>query len=149
MQLQLFRGNTEVCALDNDEALLGSYPVDDGMRVHVIDNFVFIAENVEKFELSDEAYEKKQDTVRDYLKRNRLGKYDEEETKKIEERKLAQAAEEAKIFEAITVGDRCSVSTKNQPNRIGVVMYKGEVASKTGNFIGVKFDYPVGVNDGR
>ena len=24
-----------VCKLDNDDALLGSYPVDDGMRIHV------------------------------------------------------------------------------------------------------------------
>lgn len=24
-----------VCALDNDSALLGSFPIDDGMRLHV------------------------------------------------------------------------------------------------------------------
>ena len=28
-----------VCRLDNDDALLGSYPVDDGARIHVMCQF--------------------------------------------------------------------------------------------------------------
>ena len=36
MKLELFsKDNKLVCVLDNDAALLGSYPVDDGMRIHV------------------------------------------------------------------------------------------------------------------
>ena len=36
MQLEVYNKDNElVCRLDNDEALLGSYPIDDGMRIHV------------------------------------------------------------------------------------------------------------------
>lgn len=36
MKLQLMdKEGKLVGALDNDEALLGSYPVDDGMKIHV------------------------------------------------------------------------------------------------------------------
>ena len=36
MQLEVYdKDDKVVCQLDNDEALLGSYPIDDGMRIHV------------------------------------------------------------------------------------------------------------------
>ena len=36
MQLELFnKDNKLICQLDNDGKMLGSYPVDDGMRIHV------------------------------------------------------------------------------------------------------------------
>lgn len=36
MKLEVYdRDNKLVCKLDNDNALLGSYPIDDGMRIHV------------------------------------------------------------------------------------------------------------------
>ena len=36
MQLEVYdTENKLVCKLDNDDALLGSYHVDDGMRIHV------------------------------------------------------------------------------------------------------------------
>ena len=34
--------NNFVCDIDKDDALLGSYPIDDGMTIHVIDNFAMI-----------------------------------------------------------------------------------------------------------
>ena len=36
MQLEVYNKDDKiVCKLENNEALLGSYPVDDGMRIHV------------------------------------------------------------------------------------------------------------------
>lgn len=36
MKIQVYNKDNElVCKLDTDEALLGSYPIDDGMRLHV------------------------------------------------------------------------------------------------------------------
>ena len=36
MVVQVFdKDNVLVCTLDNNDALLGSYPIDDGMRLHV------------------------------------------------------------------------------------------------------------------
>lgn len=97
MRLELYDAqNKLVCELSNNEALLGSYPVDDGMRVHVIDKFLMLYEftdtsNTEKYTLSEEEYNKKSDTVRSFLQRNKLGKYNEEEMKQL---KLQQEADE-------------------------------------------------------
>lgn len=78
MQIQAYtKENKFVCKLDNNDALLGSYPLDDGMRVHVIDQFEIRNEldfgNVPKYELSQEEYEQKTDSVRAFLQKNKLG----------------------------------------------------------------------------
>lgn len=146
MQLQLFNGDQLIEKLD-DERILGSYPIEDGMVIHVIDNFQFINENIEKFELSDQQYNKKENTVRDFLRKNRLGKYNEEERKKMEERALLDAAENERLTKLATIGSRCLVTAKG-PRRIGTIMYNGTFENKSGIFIGVKFDEPLGVNNG-
>lgn len=52
MKLKVYdKKNNFVCDIDNDEALLGSYPIDDGMRIHVIDNFTLVKD----FNVSDSA----------------------------------------------------------------------------------------------
>ncbi|XP_062539783.1 tubulin-folding cofactor B [Armigeres subalbatus] len=148
MKLELYSGDRLVTRLDDDDRMLGFYAVEDGMRVHVIDNFVFVQENVQKFELSQEEYDKKQDSLRNYLKRNRLGKYNEEEMAKLEEERKKQEDEDAAKLEQATIGARCKVTTKGHPTRLGTVMYKGEIDGRPGMFIGVKFDEPLGVNNG-
>jgi len=79
--------------------LLGSFPIDSGMRIHVEDPTRSKGEfedtsAVEKFELSKEEYSKRDNTVQSFLKRNKLGKYNEEEMKRIEEEKAKIEAEE-------------------------------------------------------
>ncbi|XP_055587035.1 tubulin-folding cofactor B [Uranotaenia lowii] len=148
MRLELYSGDRLVAKLDDDNQLLGYYPVEDGMRVHVIDNFAFVQENVQKFELSQDEYDKKQDSVRSYLKRNKLGKYNEEEVAQLERERKKQEEEDARKLEQAEIGSRCKVTTKGHPTRLGTVMYKGELEGKTGVFLGVKFDEPLGANDG-
>lgn len=148
MKLELYSGDRLVSRLDDDDKMLGFYSVEDGMRVHVIDSFAFVQENVQKFELSQDEYDKKQDSLRNYLKRNKLGKYNEEEMAKLEEERRKQEEEDAKKLEQATIGARCKVLTKGNPTRLGTVMYRGEIEGKPGVFIGVKFDEPLGVNDG-
>lgn len=148
MKLELYSGDRLVSRLDDDDRLLGFYSIEDGMRVHVIDNFAFVQENVQKFELSQDEYDKKQDSVRNYLRKNKLGKYNEEEMAKLEEERKRQEAEDAAKLEQAKIGDRCKVTTKGQPTRFGTIMYKGELEGKPGLFFGVKFDEPLGVNDG-
>lgn len=149
MQLEIYSGSKLVAKIDNNEAMLGSYPIEDGMRLHVVDNITVLADNVEKFELTDQQYETRNDSVRSFLKRNRLGKYNEEEMKELEKKELEKKQRELERFEKINIGDRCKVMTSGQPTRLGCVMFKGELDGKKGNFIGVKFDEPLGVNDGR
>lgn len=149
MQLELYSGSKLLCKIDNDEATFGSYPVEDGMRLHVVDNISFLEENVEKFELTDKQYSDRQDSVRSFLKRNNLGKYNEEEMKQIEIKRQEAEKREQERIEKINIGNRCKVSTAGNPTRIGTVMYKGILEGKKGLFVGVKFDEPLGVNDGR
>jgi len=110
MDISVYDKNDEtklVCELDDNDRLLGSYPVDSGMTLYVKDKTKTAArvENgrqlgeyedvskVEKYELSADEYSKRQDTVQNYLKRNNMGKYNEEEMKKLEERKMLELAE--------------------------------------------------------
>lgn len=150
MELQLFSGDTLVAKLDDNDAKLGSYPVDDGMRVHVIDQFLLVdGENVEKFELTDDQYSSKQDTVRNFLRTNRLGKYDDAEMQRLEAKKQQLKEKEEQAAKQIQVGLRCKVTTSDQPTRVGTVMFNGRLEGKKNIMIGVKFDEPLGVNDGR
>lgn len=81
MQVEAYdKDNKLVCSLSDDKALLGFYPLEDGMRLHVVDKFSIRNEldfgNVEKFELAPENYAKRPDTVRSFLIKNKLGKAD-------------------------------------------------------------------------
>lgn len=62
MKLKVFdKKNNFICDIDNDDALLGSYPIDDGMRIHVIDNFTLVKDFGESD--SAERYEKIMKTI--------------------------------------------------------------------------------------
>lgn len=151
MQLQLLNGDKLIAHLNDDNAELSSYPIKDDMRIHVVDsfqNFLFGDTNVEKFDLTEKQYDQKRNTVRDYLKKNKLGKYNEAEMKELEEKKKQEEAEQIKKASTINIGDRCMVSAKG-PRRIGTVRYNGPFHLKPGIFIGVEYDEPLGMHDGR
>lgn len=157
MILDVFnKDNQHVCKLDNDDALLGSYPVDDGMRIHVTDKSHKVGEfedvsKVEKFEISKEEYEKRSDSVLAYKKRMKMGQFreiDPEEKAKMEEEKQRKEQEEKEKAESIKVGDRCEVRIPNQISRRGTVKYVGVTDFKPGYWVGVHYDEPYGKNDG-
>ncbi|OAD58866.1 Tubulin-folding cofactor B [Eufriesea mexicana] len=152
MKIEVYDKNDKlICKLDDGQRLLGSYPIDDGMRIHVVDNFSRTEENlsnVEKFEISEEEYAKRTDTVKAFLEKNKLGKYNEEEMKrKVEEKKQEEEAETL-AAQLCKVGDRCEVCVPNQPKRRATIMYIGKTEFKEGWWIGVKYDEPLGKNDG-
>jgi len=149
MQLQLYNGEQLIANLNNDSVLVGSLPIENGMRIHVIDNFMWIADDaVEKFELTEDQYERKGDTVRDFLKKNRLGKYDEEAAHQKEQKRLRDAQLEQEKADLCVVGARCQVTVPSNPTRRGTVMYKGPIEGKKSIFIGVQYDEPLGKNNG-
>ncbi|XP_067317149.1 tubulin-folding cofactor B-like [Anolis sagrei] len=155
MDLELYTADDKfVMKLDSDEALLGSYPVDDGCRIHVIDRSgANIGEyedlsRVEKFELTDADYDKRTDTARSFMKRSKLGQYNQEEMLKKEAEQEQKLAEEKALAEAISVGARCEVRSSGQPNKRGTVMYVGLTEFKPGYWIGIKYDEPLGKHDG-
>lgn len=154
MVLEVYnKENKLVCKLDNDDDLLGSYPIDDGMRIHVIDKSGSVGQfedvsKVEKFEMRAEDYEKRSDSVRAFKERNRMGRFNPELVKQKEEEEALRKAEDEAAAAKITVGDRCVVKTPGQPTKRGQVMYSGTTEFKEGLWVGVKYDEPLGKNDG-
>ena len=112
---------------------MGAFPIEShGFRLHVSDSELRKGElenvdNVEKFELSQDEYSKKSGTVQDFLKKNKLGKYNPEEMKRLEEEKAAQEQKEKEDASKIKVDDRCEVKVPGNPPRRGTVKYVGEV----------------------
>lgn len=148
MELQLFSGDRLITLLNDNETMIGALPIENNMRLHVVDkNAAIIGENVEKFELSKDEYDQRRNTVKNYLKSNKLGKYNDEEMKVLEEKRLQEAKEQQELADRIEIGSRCLVTAKG-PRRIGTVMYKGELDGKPGIFIGIKFDEPLGLHNG-
>lgn len=154
MTLEVFdEAERPVCHLTNDEALLGSFTVEENYRIHVTDNTRRHGEfddlsKVEKYELSQDEYNKRNDSVRSFLQKNKFGKYNEEEMKKRQEDKERLEREEEEKAKTITTGSRCEVRVQGEPTRRGEVMFVGKVHFKPGIWIGVKYDEPMGKNDG-
>jgi tubulin-folding cofactor B len=100
-----------------------------------------------KWVLPTEEYEKKEDSVLAWKKREQRGRFDPN-APTILEKKIA--AYDQEIHErGIEVGKRCRVGEDD--SRRGEVMYVGdveEIPGSAGKWIGVKLDEPVGKNDG-
>ncbi|KAM4566536.1 tubulin-folding cofactor B [Odontesthes bonariensis] len=155
MDLEIFSVSDEFLQkMDDNEALLGSYHVDDDCRIHVIDRSggqmgeLFDVSKVEKFELSDDAYNKRTESARSFMKGHRIGRFNKEEMAKKKADLAAREEEEKAAAEAISVGNRCKVEVSGQPTKIGTVMYVGTVDFKPGYWVGVKYDEPLGKHNG-
>ncbi|XP_020642944.1 tubulin-folding cofactor B [Pogona vitticeps] len=155
MDLELYTVDDQfVMKLDSDDALLGSYPIDDGCRIHVIDRSGATigeyedASRVEKFEMPDDEYDKRTNTARSFMKRSKLGQYNKEEMQKKEAELEKKLAEEKVLAEAISVGARCEVRASGPPDKRGTVMFVGLTEFKPGYWIGIKYDEPLGKHDG-
>jgi len=156
MKLSVFdKENQEVCKLEDNDALLGSFPVDSSFRIHVNDSsrvqgeFENVAA-VEKFELSKDEYSQKKDTVQAYLKRNKMGKYNEEEMAALAKEKEQQEKNEENMVESkgLKVDARCQVSVPGQLPKRGCIRFVGKVHFQPGWWVGVQYDEPSGKNDG-
>lgn len=99
-----------------------------------------------QFQLSEEAYQKRNDSVLQWKKENRLGRFDASYEAKLQQLEELNSA----AAEKINVGDRCRIIGISGERR-GSVGYVGKIQSlgegKT-VWVGVEFDEPVGKNDG-
>ena len=133
-------------ALDGEKTILDFHNPGTELRLQlkVKDNnpkaFNDDLSSVEKYEMSEDNYNERRDTVRSYKIANKIGRFSEDS--------LKQEAEEEEMIEKIKIGNRCEVRVENNPNRRGTVMYKGKLDNKPGFFVGVKFDEPLGKNNG-
>ena len=65
--------------LDDDARALGAYPIEDYWRLHVTDTNPYKIKGeytdvskVEKFEITEAEYAKRNDSVREYMRRNQV-----------------------------------------------------------------------------
>ena len=127
--------DTKVCDLTDGNAFLGSFPVDSGMRLHVEDlkyRGEFEDPTVKKFELSEDDYSKRDNTVQSFLKKNKMGKYNEEEMKALAEAKEREEKAEEDAAARMKEGDRCQVTVPGNMSRRGTVRFVGKVHFKPG-----------------
>ncbi|KAF9454449.1 hypothetical protein P691DRAFT_808593 [Macrolepiota fuliginosa MF-IS2] len=94
---------------------------------------------VEKFELSDVEYAKRQDSVLAYKKRNRVGRFTETEEEGIQPPMAID----------IPIGARCEVeSAEPGLSKRGTVRYIGQTNFSKGTWVGIEYDEPIGKNNG-
>lgn len=156
MKISVFnKDDKEVCSLNDDSKMLGSYPVDNGHRLEVTDNSKSAGEfentaGVDKFELTKEEYGNKRDTVQAYLKKNKMGKYNAEEMAALAAEKIKQEEEEKKIVDdrGMVDGARCQVTLAGKSKRKATIKFVGNVHFQPGWWVGVQYDEPYGKNDG-
>ncbi|XP_065183429.1 tubulin-folding cofactor B-like [Sycon ciliatum] len=137
-----------VAALDDGSKSLSAYGALNGMRLQVVDKDpnqtaqqLNDLSQVEKVEMKEEDYEKREDSVRAFKRRMKLGRFADDGSEQVDE--LAVDREAAA---GMKVGDRCKVE---KPTRYGSVMFIGETQFKPGClWIGVKLDEPLGKNNG-
>jgi tubulin-specific chaperone B len=151
-----------VCEMSDNSRMLGFYSVESGHEIHVIDTDPFSLSRgggltdvslVEKYRMSDDAYDKRKGTIREWIKEQKakdpkfkfkakgmqqgLGNYPEKEPEEIPG---------PESIEGIQVGARCQVMPGK---RRGVVKFVGDIEQlKAGPWVGVQFDEPRGSNDG-
>lgn len=163
VNMKLFLLNREkklICEMDDDSKMLGFYPIEDGFFIEVKSAKNLMPTEGEdpdfrRFELTDEEYAIKKGTVKDFKMRNKLGQYSDD-AGSLAEKKARQLKEkceqEERALESIEIGARCQVRVANAPTRLACVKYKGELGKgenkKPGYFVGVRYDEPLGKNDG-
>ncbi|OQV24716.1 Tubulin-folding cofactor B [Hypsibius exemplaris] len=149
MELTLFRKEGALVGHLNkkDEVSLTCAGVENGMTIEVSDASIKVGEfedtsKVKKFELSEEEYANRAESLRAFKQRNKMGQFGDGDST---EEKKKEARER---FESIQLGTRCLVTVPGQPPKKGTLMYKGPTSFKPGFWIGVKYDEPLGKHDG-
>merc|ERR1711907_458501 len=165
MMLQLYNQAQQlVCTLDDPDRKLGYYSPEDGYGIHIVDSnphslsaggWLEDVSLVKKYEISEEAYNKREGTVRKWMNEKKAHDPTWTIQKEMMRRKdpnwqppNEQTDPEFGAAEAsqISVGDRCEV----QPgSRRGEVKFVGKVEElNIGWWVGVALDEPVGKTDG-
>ncbi|KAJ3394073.1 hypothetical protein HDU84_000101 [Entophlyctis sp. JEL0112] len=156
MRITLYSASdAPICSLDDDTKMVGFYPVQDFMRIHVVDTnphrvkgaYTDVSQ-VKKFEISDEEYSKRSDSVRAFKQRMKLGRFADGSSE------ASASTTDGDDFSAaaakIKVGDRCEVTVDDEGGlaKRGEVKFVGLTKFKPGYWIGIEYDEPLGKHDG-
>ncbi|RWS25685.1 hypothetical protein B4U80_10792 [Leptotrombidium deliense] len=146
MVIDVYHKELRVCSLTQNDELFINFISPESLMDNEVHLYVYSRNgknefddiDVSKLEMSEEDYEKRSVSMRAFKKQHKLGRFGD--TKEIE------VMEE--VPEDVTVGSRCRVTVKGNPRRFGTVMYVGHTKFKPGIWVGVKYDEPMGKNDG-
>ncbi|GJJ11324.1 hypothetical protein Clacol_005556 [Clathrus columnatus] len=135
--------------LDDETKPLGYYNIRDWqiLRVKDLNPSANFAEgqytdvsNVEKFEISEEDYASRRDTVLAYKQAHQIGRFAPQ---------APNHSEEESIPENITLNARCEVDTNDSGlKKRGTVRFIGKTKFAKGIWVGIEYDEPLGKNDG-
>jgi len=158
-RLVLKQDGQTLCVMDDDTKMLGYYGVTSGMNIHIVDMDPHSyskdggLENVnlvEKYVMSDEDYEKRENALRNYKKKMR--EKDPywtflPENRREPKNKNPPGPDSVKVISG-QIGERCQI----QPgSRRGVVAWTGcgeESGIGNGYWVGVMLDEPLGKGNG-
>lgn len=133
------------------ESAIGCHVDGEEHRLHLVDtrgdrNAVDFnkLEAVPKFELSEEEYNKRNDSLRQFKKQLKSNRSEGGDA--IDEEHMST------LMDSLRIGDVVEVTVKGKPNRRGRIMFKGMISvipnSDPGHWVGVRYDEPLGKNDG-
>ena len=111
---------------------------------------------VKKYEISDENYDRRSDTARKWMQREKLGIYasnqmDKSDTDGSRLNRMKHDNDDSSM-ESIQVGNRCELDLEigsDSSVQRGIVSFVGEVHFNEGCWIGVTLDEPYGKHDGH
>ncbi|VDO53459.1 unnamed protein product [Haemonchus placei] len=137
-----------VSSLTDGGKSLKELGVKSGMRLRAVDVSGQNAElqddsMVEKYTISDDQYDKREDSVRAWKKKLLAENATGHEHAASDHGDLNE-----ELVKKIKVGDRCEVRVRGAVPRRGVVAFVGETKFREGPWVGVTYDEPVGKNDG-
>jgi len=152
-QLLLLNGEQDsehINSLDDNDKPLGFYGVRDWQVIKVVDTNPSVSftgqltdvSQVDKFELTEEEYAERQDTVLAFKQRNKIGRFADKTEEKATH--VAPAVD-------IPLGSRCEVETAEEDfHKRGTVRFVGptKFGNGEGVWVGIEYDEPIGKNDG-
>eukprot|EP01139_Manchomonas_bermudensis_P021855 Amastigsp_a685359_13.p1 type:complete len:230 gc:universal Amastigsp_a685359_13:51-740(+) len=148
MKLSVLNARNELVALlDDDMRLLDSYPLENFMTLFVdVSASAMVRQlgdvsQVEKFELADEEYDRRENSFRKFRQNN--------PQLFAEADRAAHAEDGADAAAAIQVGMRAETSDDPAEPRRGTVAFVGKVDFAPGYWVGVALDEPLGKHDGE
>lgn len=156
-QLYLKDGDTIVAHLAEDARPIGYYSPKNGQVIHIVDSDPHSmargggledVSKIKKYEMSEEDYDKRKGTLRDFAREKRkvdpsFKFFPKKKPEGYEERPDCESKD---CIEHVHVGDRCQIKPGE---RRGAVAFVGQVEGlASGYWVGVKFDEPVGKGDG-
>lgn len=146
MELEFYDKSNALLGKGNDVKTIGDYLSSAGQsenRLGLVvraSNVVAIdlaAADVPKYEMPDDAYEQRSDSLRMFKMKNKIGRFGQ-----------PNQFEDEECIKPFKIGDRCEVTIQDTPPRRGSIVYLGKIDGKQGYFVGIRYDEPWGKNDG-